>query len=154
ADSDSPPFDKALVDGFAVRSDDVRGPGASLRQGEIIFAGNVPSRPLAEREAAVVMTGAPIPPGCDAVVMHGRAHVVDNSVRFDEYGIKPGQNVLRRGAEMRAGEIVVASGSILHPAQLGVLAAVGRAEIKVVPRPSLAVVPTGDELVEPSEKPG
>jgi molybdopterin molybdotransferase len=154
ADADSPPFDKALVDGFAVRSADVMAPGTSLRQGEIIFAGNVPSRELGAREAAVVMTGAPVPPGCDAVVMHERTRVVDNLVLLDQDPVRPGQNLLRRGTEMRAGEIVAAAGSVLHPERLGVLASVGHTDVMVVRRPTVAVVPTGDELVEPGEKPG
>jgi molybdopterin molybdotransferase len=68
--------------------------------------------------------------------------------------VVPGQNLLPRGREMRAGEVVVARGSILQPARLGVLAAVGRTEVRVVPRPRVAIVPTGDELVEPGQAPG
>jgi len=154
ADTDSPPFDKALVDGYAVRSADLAGPVRALRLGELILAGKVPSRDLGVHEAAVVMTGAPIPSGCDAVVMQEHARAQDNAVVIEEATIRPGQNLLRRGAEMRAGEIVVPSGSILHPARLGVLASVGRAKVRVVPRPAVAIVPTGDELVDPGQTPG
>src|SRR5438552_3588100 len=69
ADRDLPPFDKALVDGYAVRSSDVSGPETLLRLGEEIPAGRMPSRSLAPGEAALIMTGAPLPPGADAVVM-------------------------------------------------------------------------------------
>jgi molybdopterin molybdotransferase len=154
ADNDSPPFDKAVVDGYAVRSADLAGSNRALRLGELILAGKVPSRDLGVREAAVVMTGAPIPPGCDAVVMHERTRMQDGAVVFEEAMIPRGQNVLRRGSEMRAGEIVVPSGSILYPARLGVLASVGKAKVRVVPRPAVAIVPTGDELVEPAQNPG
>ncbi len=154
ADRDSPPFDKAAVDGFAVRSIDLAGQDRWLMAGETIMAGQVPSRPLGRGEAAVVMTGAPIPPDCDAVVMHERTQAGLDRVLILEPEVKAGQNLMARGQEMRAGEVVVARGSILGPARLGVLASVGRAQVRVVPRPLVAIVPTGDELVEPGQVPG
>ncbi len=154
ADLDSPPFDKALVDGYAVRSSDLAGDDRWLALGETIMAGQVPSRPLARCEAAVVMTGAPIPPECDAVVMHERTRPGDDRVLVLEPEVRAGQNLMARGREMRAGEVVVACGSILCPARLGVLASVGRIEVRVVPQPQVAIVPTGDELVEPGQVPG
>ena len=129
ADVDSPPFDKALVDGYAVRTADLEGTEPALTIGELITAGRNPSRALGSREAAVIMTGAPIPPGCDAVVMHERTRTHDGVVMFEQAPIKPGQNVLPRGAEMRAGEVVLARGLVLRPAQLGVLASVGRTDV-------------------------
>ena len=122
--------------------------------GESILAGQAPSRPLGRREAAVVMTGAPIPAGCDAVVMHEETRPADAGVVVLQPVVKTGQNLLPRGREMRAGQVVVARGSILHPARLGVLASVGRTEVSVVRRPRVAIVPTGDELVEPGQRPG
>jgi molybdopterin molybdotransferase len=154
ADLDSPPFDKALVDGYAVRSSDLAGQDRWLAVGQTIMAGQVPSRPLGRGEAAVVMTGAPIPPECDAVVMHERTRPRDDGVLVIEPEVKAGQNLMIRGREMRAGEVVVACGSILVPARLGVLASVGRIDVRVVPRPLVAIVPTGDELVEPGQVPG
>ena len=74
------------------------------------------------------MTGAPLPPGCDAVVMHERTQAEDNRVRVDEPEVRAGQNILPRGREMRAGEVAVSAGTVLKPAHLGVLASVGRAE--------------------------
>jgi len=154
ADADSPPFDKSLVDGYAVRSADLGGTDRSLGLGEVIMAGRSPTRVLGQREAALVMTGAPIPPGCDAVVMQERVQSLDGVVVALEATIRPGQNVLARGKEMLAGEVVAARGSILAPARLGVIASVGRTAVKVVPRPRVTIVPTGDELVEPGETPG
>jgi molybdopterin molybdotransferase len=154
ADLDSPPFDKALVDGYAVRSSDLMGPERWLAVGEAIMAGRCPTRALGQGEAAVVMTGAPIPAGCDAVVMHEQTRPHNEGVVVLEPVVKPGQNMLRRGREMRAGDVVVARGSVLQPARLGVLASVGRTEIAIVPRPRVAIVPTGDELVEPGQAPG
>jgi molybdopterin molybdotransferase len=154
ADLDLPPFDKALVDGYAVRSSDLAGQDRWLALGETIMAGQVPSRPLGRGEAAVVMTGAPIPTGCDAVVMHERTRPLEDGVLILEPEVKAGQNLLARGREMRAGDVVVPCGSTLCPARLGVLASVGRTDVRVVPRPLVAIVPTGDELVEPGQVPG
>ena len=153
ADIDLPPFDKALVNGYAVRSEDLQGPDRWLRLGESIMAGQTPTRALAALEAAVVMTGAPLPSGCDAVVMHERTQSGDRSVRIDELEVRPGQNILPRGREMRTGDIVLTAGTVLEPAHLGVLASVGRARPRVI-RPRVAVVSTGDELVEPDRVPG
>lgn len=153
ADIDLPPFDKSLVDGYAVRTEDLRTSDRRLRLGESIMAGQVPTRPLAPGEAAVVMTGAPIPAGCDAVVMHEKTEAGDGRVRIDEPEVRPGQNILPRAKEMKAGEVVVPAGTTLGPAHLGVLASVGRTRPRVA-RPRVAVVSTGDELVEPDHVPG
>jgi molybdopterin molybdotransferase len=151
ADTDSPPFDKATVDGFALRTADLNAASPSLKIGELITAGQTPTRALAHGEAAVIMTGAPLPPGCDAVVMHERTSKRDDVVIIDQPSIRPGQNILRRGAEMRSGEIVLSRGSVLHAPQLGVLASVGRTDVQVITRPRVSIVSTGDELVEPGE---
>lgn len=154
ADLDLPPFDKALVDGYAIRASDVTATGRRLRVGEEITAGRVPSRALAAGEAAVIMTGAPLPPGADAVVMIERTRRDGMEVVFEEGPIAPGQNRLARGREMRAGDVVLGRGTPLNPARLGLLAAVGRSRVRIVARPRVAVVSTGDELVEPGQVPG
>jgi len=153
ADIDLPPFDKALVDGYAVRSIDLEGMDRWLRLGEVITAGQTPSRGLGRREAAVITTGAPIPSGSDAVVMHERTERRSDGILVEEPAVRPGQNILPRGREMRAGDVVVAHGSIITPARVGVLASVGRSQVKVL-RPHVAILPTGDELVEPEKTPG
>jgi molybdopterin molybdotransferase len=154
ADLDLPPFDKALVDGFAIRFADLKEGTGWLGLGEVILAGRTPSRALGPGEAATIMTGAPVPPGCDAVVMHERTRSAEGRVWIEEREIRPGKNVLARGREMRAGEVLLTSGTILEPAHLGVLASVGRVEVQVVPRPRVLIVPTGDELVDPGQVPG
>jgi molybdopterin molybdotransferase len=154
ADVDSPPFDKALVDGYAVRSGDLRGSDRRLALGETIMAGQTPTRALLHGEAAVIMTGAPVPIGCDAVVMHERTQKDGDRILIEEPEVRAGQNILPRGREMRAGDVVVTSGAVLEPARLGILAAVGRTRMMVVPRPLVAVLATGDELVEPDQVPG
>ena len=152
ADLDLPPFDKSIVDGYAVRVRDLAA-GDRLRVGEVITAGQVPSRPLGPREAAVIMTGAPVPAGADAVVMHEHTRAADGDVWIEEPRVRAGQNILTRGREMCAGEIVLTAGSILNAARLGLLASVGRTTVEVI-QPHVAVVPTGDELVPPDQVPG
>lgn len=154
ADIDLPPFDKSLVDGYAVRAQDLREGDAWLAVGEEIPAGRTPSRHLAPREAAFVMTGAPLPPEADAVVMLERCLREGERVRIDDRDVAPGKNRLTRGREVHAGDRVLTQGAILNPVRLGVAASVGRLSLLVTPRPSVAVVSTGDELVEPDEIPG
>jgi molybdopterin molybdotransferase len=153
ADIDLPPFDKALVDGYAVRSIDLEGTDRWIRLGEVISAGQTPSRVLGQREAAVITTGAPIPTGSDAVVMHERTKREGDRILVEDMAIRPGHNILARGREMRAGDLVAAVGSIITAARVGVLASVGRCQVNVV-RPHVAILPTGDELVAPENMPG
>lgn len=154
ADRDSPPFDRSVVDGFAVRAADLGNGRAPLSIGEELYAGTTPSRPLAPGEAALIMTGAPLPKGADAVVMVERTEREGAQVRFDNSVVLPGQNVMPQGREMKAGDLVLGRGERLTPTRLGVLASVGRSAVQVVPVPRVAVVPTGDELVEPDQVPG
>jgi molybdopterin molybdotransferase len=86
--------------------------------------------------------------------MHERTEKSEGGIVVLEPAIRAGLNLMARGREMRAGEIVVTRGSVLRPARLGVLAAVGRTDVRVIPRPLIAIVPTGDELVEPAQVPG
>jgi molybdopterin molybdotransferase len=153
ADVDSPPFDKALMDGYAVRSADAR-PGVELRVVEEIAAGAVPGKTLNAHEAARIFTGAPIPAGADAVVMREKTMSPSNDRVVIQDAPQAGQFILRRAAEMGIGEIVLPASTVLTPQAIGVLATVGRAEVLQVPAPSTAVLATGDELVEPGAKPG
>jgi molybdopterin molybdotransferase len=153
ADLDLPPFDKSLVDGYAIRTGDLAGSDRALSAGEVITAGQVPTRPLAPHEAAVIMTGAPVPAGADAVVMHERTRRDQAGVWIDQTDVRSGQNILPRGRELRKGAIVISAGSLLNPARLGLLAAVGQARLRIR-QPRVVVVPTGDELVEADVMPG
>lgn len=154
ADLDLPPFDKALMDGYAIRSSDLLDSDRRLIPGETITAGRIPTRPLGPREAAIITTGAPLPDGADCVVMHEKTRAVEGWIHFDQPNVHPGQNRLLRGREMKAGETILHRGIVLNPARIGVLASVGRGEVVVIPRPEVAVVPTGDELVEIDRTPG
>lgn len=150
-DLDSPPFAKAMMDGYAVRSAEVPGELAVVDE---VLAGQTPHRPVAAGQATRIMTGAPMPDGADSVVMVERTESLPNNRVKVNDSLKPGRNVLERGAEMKAGETIYTAGRRLRPEEVGVLAGMGRSLVAVHPRPSVAVVPTGDEIVEVWEKPG
>lgn len=157
SDMDSPPYDKSLVDGYAVRSTDVRAEAAvELRILEEVTAGETPTLALRLNDATRIMTGAPMPDGADAVVMIEQTTLVTGNeprVRVHPQRVQAGQNVLRRGAAMRLGDEVLSRGSVIRPATIGLLAEIGQPEVKVVPRPSVAILSTGNELVPCHEKP-
>jgi molybdopterin molybdotransferase len=155
SDMDMPPHDKSMMDGYAVRRDDLPDGRGVLRVVEEITAGQTPRHVLGAGEAARIMTGAPIPAGADAVVIVERTRQLDGGrVQIEDRPPEPGQNILPRGREMRAGEVVLAAGSVLRPQELGLLATVGRPSALLVPAPRVAVLSTGDELVEAPAVPG
>lgn len=151
SDLDSPPFDKALVDGYAVRTAD----GEDVREViEEIMAGRVPAKPLAAKQASRIMTGAQVPVGADAVVMMERSELLaDGRLRLGDTP-KPGQNIMSRAREMRRGEVILQAGKKLRPQELGLLASVGKTALKVIRRPVVGILSTGDEIVEPNVVPG
>lgn len=154
SDRDSPPFDKAIVDGFAVRAADCPGPGPwRLRIVEEITAGRTPSRPLEPGDAAAIMTGAPLPTGADSVVMVEKV-AFDGPIVLVPGPVRPGEGRMRRGREMEASQVIAEPRDRLGPARLGVLASVGRTEVLAIPSPRVAIVPTGDELAKMGEMPG
>lgn len=155
ADIDLPPFDKALMDGYAVRSADLGDPGEyRLRVVDDITAGRDPGRALGPGESARIMTGAPLPPGADAVVMVEQTRAPGDGTVVVPGGVRPGQNRLPRGREMREGELLLRGGTRIDAAKLGLIASAGLADVPVIPAPCVAVVPTGDELVPVADRPG
>jgi molybdopterin molybdotransferase len=155
ADLDSPPFDKAMMDGYAVRAEDCEAGPVELRVIGEVAAGTVPQKPIGLGEAVGIYTGAPIPPGADAVVMKERTELLaEGRVRVDDPKLTPRKNVLDRGREMRAGEVVLPPGTSLGPAAIGLLAAVGRTTASTYPVPQVGVLATGNELVEADKTPG
>ncbi|MGH7140418.1 MAG: molybdopterin molybdotransferase MoeA, partial [Pirellulales bacterium] len=158
SDVDSPPHDKSIVDGYAVRSADVRTPDTRLTVIEEVVAGDVPRRAVAAGAATRIMTGAPLPEGADVVVMVEQTEPVADAsplghvlIRTDR--VTAGQNIMRRASSMRRGETVLAAGHRLRPLEIGLLAEVGRTEVGVVRQPGVAVLSTGNELVPPGETP-
>ncbi len=149
ADRDYPPFDRSARDGFAVRAADV--PGELTVRGEV-RAGESFDGEVSPATAIEIMTGAPVPRGADAVVMV--EHVERNESRVAiSRSIKVGENFTPRGTEAKLGETVLRAGHVLGFAEVGLLAMVGREHVSVFKNPRVAILPTGDEIVESGEKP-
>jgi len=146
-----PPFPASRVDGWAVvAADDT--PRRRILVGEGA-AGHMPAVRVTRGVAARVMTGAPLPHGADAVVMVEDSAEEDGCVCFSR-PVRPGDGVRPAGSDLAVGQVVLRPGTVLGPAEIGLLAAAGRPTARVHPRPRVALVATGDELVEPGERPG
>jgi molybdopterin molybdotransferase len=151
SDIDSPPYNKALMDGYAVRSID-REPQRRIL--EEIAAGDVPHFAITPGTASRIMTGAPLPEGADAVVAVEQTELANaNTVHLHQIDPVGGQHVLPRGAAMRAGDTVLRCGTLVRPIEIAILAETGHGLVCVIPRPRLAILPTGNELVSIGEKP-
>ncbi len=146
-----PPFDTSAMDGFAVHTGDLDAVPATRPVAETVHAGETPSAPLAPGSVVGIMTGAPMPDGADAVVpVEWTTRRDGGRVQIDR-APAAGQYVRPAGGALAAGEVVAEAGSVVTPALLGLLAAVGAARVEVRRRPVVAVVATGDELVAPGE---
>jgi len=152
-----PPQDNSSMDGYAVRTEDLAAPGVTLRVTQRIPAGHHGS-PLMAGEAARIFTGAPIPPGANAVVIQEDTKALDsppnlNAVPEVLVNVAPvlGQWIRRSGEDVKKGEVVLPKGTRLNPASLGLAASIGRAHVSVVRKPRVALFSTGDELVMPGE---
>lgn len=152
ADRDQPPFHRSTRDGFAVRSADAR-PGATLRVVAEIAAGSSMERALAEGEAAEIMTGAPLPDGADAVVMVEHTTRAGDGVTLGR-AAAAGDNFVPAGSELAAGARALARGVRIGPGDIALLAALGVTRPRCGARPRVAILPTGDELVDAAETPG
>ena len=150
ADRDQPPFDRATRDGYALRAGDV---SRALRVVGSVRAGESWSgAALGEGEAIEIMTGAPVPAGADAVVMVEHTTLADGVLRVEAgRSLRVGENVVPRGAETRAGNVVLPVGRVLGAAEISVAASCGVAQVQVYERPNVAIIATGDELVELDE---
>ncbi|WP_209623707.1 molybdopterin molybdotransferase MoeA [Saccharothrix coeruleofusca] len=145
-----PPFDNSAMDGYAVRAADVAGAPVSLPVAQDIPAGRTDVPPLEPGTAHRIMTGAPLPPGADAVVQVEWTDGGTEVVRL-ERGVAEGANVRRAADDVAAGATVLRAGTPLGPAQLGLAAALGLAGLPVRRRPRVLVLSTGSELVAPGE---
>ena len=158
SDVDMPPFDKSMMDGYAVFGEDLREASAErpavLEVIEEIPAGTVPKKHVSGGQAARIMTGAPIPEGADSVVM-----VEDTADEADGKRVKVfepteiGENVIPLGEDLRQGQVVLRSGKVIRPPEVGILASVGAVTVAVYRQPTVAVIATGSEVVEPKNRP-
>ncbi|OLR90271.1 molybdopterin molybdenumtransferase [Actinokineospora bangkokensis] len=143
-----PPFDNSAMDGYAVRAEDVATAPVSLPVADDIPAGRTDVRPLEPGTAHRIMTGAPLPPGADAVVQVELTDAGTGTVHITA-PVPAGKHLRRVGEDVRAGTVVLRAGTVLGPPQLGLAAAVGAADLPVRRRPRVVVLSTGSELVEP-----
>jgi molybdopterin molybdotransferase len=149
-----PPFDNSAMDGYALRLQDGQ-PGRKLKIVEESPAGTVSKHTLEPGETIRIFTGAPIPKGCDAVIMQEEVerHESSMTIRRAEPVIK-GQHIRRRGSDVEAGSVLVREGTVLTPGEIGLLASCGRSGVLVRRRPRVAIVSTGHELLYVDEQPG
>ena len=163
SDIDVAPFDNSAMDGYAVRAADTLGAGEDtpvvLRVLEHIAAGAVPMRELGPGQASRIMTGAPVPSGADAIIMVESTEGLDNAGGAGgTVAIKApamlDDHIRHAGEEMRAGDVALHAGESIGAAAIGLLAALGRPTVEVYRRPRVAIVSTGDELVDITERPG
>ncbi len=153
---DSPPFDKAAMDGYAVRAEDTfqaspENP-VSLKIVDVIGAGETSRSHVGRGGAVKIATGAPIPEGANAVLMEEYAYEKGNRIEVFQ-PIRPNENIARRGEDFKAGEILLKPGKIMRPQELAIAASAGYSDVEVYRSPHVKVIITGDELIDPGMKP-
>ena len=161
ADRDFPPFDRSMVDGFAVCSTDLSTVPAEFQVIEYLPAGRFPKKSIGPGQAVRTMTGAPIPNGADAVVMIEQTEALgENDLMLNGSSrvkilktLKPNQNISRQASDVKTGAVVIAAGTRIGAAEVGVLAAIGCHQVPVYRKPRLAILGTGDEIIEPAAIP-
>jgi molybdopterin molybdotransferase len=150
---DVPPFDRAAMDGYAVIAEDTFGAGRYepkvLRCVEKVYTGQVPTQTLAHGECIEIATGAPMPAGATAVVMVEETEKGDSGDVRIFTPVYPRQHVGRRAADIAAGQALLSAGATLSASRIGALAAIGATEIDVFAKPRVAILSTGNEIVEP-----
>jgi molybdopterin molybdotransferase len=156
---DVPPWDNSAMDGYAVRSGDTRGASAGsprrLRVVDTVAAGTVSYREIEPGTAVRIMTGAPVPKGADSVVCFEDTDETSRLAPAMEIGIlkeiEPGSNIRQGGEDISKGSLLLRKGVVIGPAEVGVLASLGRRTVKVIRRPVVAILATGDELADIGE---
>jgi len=155
SDTDMPPFDRSAMDGYAVRAADVASVPARLTVTGEVAAGAWPDRDLGPGEAIRIMTGAPVPGGATAVQQVEKTRALEDGRRVEILAsVGEGANIALRGCEVREGDLVLDRGGVLGPAAVAVLASTGHARVRVSRSPRVAVLVTGDEIVDVTESPG
>jgi molybdopterin molybdotransferase len=146
ANRDLPPYDVSAMDGYALRSADLKNIPAALEIVEDIKAGDMPAKVVRAGQCARIMTGAPVPQGADAVIRVEDTHASSESRVQINVAVKAGNDIRNRGEGMRNGEVVLAAGTEITPGVTGVLATVKAAQVQVYRRPRVAILSTGNEL--------
>lgn len=150
SDMDMPPFDKASVDGFACKKADL---GNDLDIIETIPAGKWPEKPIGTLQCSRIMTGAALPAGADCVIMVEDTELLPSGkLRYNGTLLK--ENFAVRGEDVKKGDVVLSPGKLIRPQDIALMATVGHINVKVAVKPVVAVISSGNELVEPEEIPG
>ena len=158
SDIDMPPFDKALMDGYALQGADIASASNNtpiiLDVIEEIPAGTVPQKRVECGQAAQIMTGAPVPDGADTVIMieDTEPHTDAQKVRVLDT-TETGRNIARLGEDVRVNQVVLQANTVIRPPEVGILAAVGHVHVETYRQPIVGIVATGSEVVEPHHKP-
>ena len=154
SDIDSPPHDKSLVDGYALRTSDLGGANTQFKVLEEVTAGEMPSCKVTSDSVTRIMTGAAIPEGADAVVMLEETEARDaGTVLIRRSALPAGSNIMRRGTSLCRGDTVLEAGATIRPLEVGLLSEVGRSQVLVQEVPRVAIVATGNELVPSDHRP-
>ncbi len=157
AERDNPPYDRSAMDGYAVRGKDTFGASQSnpiyLKLKGAISIGESARTEIGKGETVKVVTGGKIPLGSDAVVMQEYAREIGDRIEVVR-AVPPGKNISQKGEDFRKGEVILKKGRVLRGQDSGIIAANGRANIKVYKRPGVAIISTGDELVAPGDELG
>jgi molybdopterin molybdotransferase len=150
SDMDMPPFNRSAMDGYACHRTDL---SSDLEIVEVIAAGKEPAKRVGKNQCSKVMTGAIVPDACDTVIMiEETINLINGKIRYT--GNEPKLNISFKGEDIRSGDIVLRKGKFIQPQDIAVMASVGSTKIMVKRRPKVGIISTGDELVEPSVKPG
>jgi molybdenum cofactor synthesis domain-containing protein len=153
--ADVPPFSRAAMDGYAVRSEDTVGASRTtprtLRRIETIYTGQIPKNRVETGECAEIATGAPMPDGADAVVMVEETDIDDRGSVSIFAQAAARQNIGRQGADIQKGQRVLQPGTLLNASRLGSIAALGLTEVAVYEKPRVAILSTGNEIVDPGQ---
>ena len=153
--ADVPPFSRAAMDGYAVRAEDTAGANRTtprtLRRIETIYTGQIPQKRVGVGECAEIATGAPMPEGADAVVMVEETDIDDRGSVSVFAQATPRQNIGRQGADIQKGQQVLRPGALLNASRLGSIAALGLTEVAVYEKPRVAILSTGNEIVDPGQ---
>lgn len=156
SDINMPPFDRSPLDGYALKSEDIEGASKEapivLEVIDYVPAGYVSSKKIENGQAIRIMTGAKIPEGANIVIKYEDTDFTDKDVKIYNY-LKPNSNIVKMGEDIEVGALVLKRGHIIGPADIGILATLGKTMIKVYSKPKIAILATGDELIEIDETP-
>lgn len=151
SDIKMPPFDRSPLDGYALRSEDIKNATkenpVTLEVIDNIQAGYVSSKTIGKGQAIRIMTGAKIPEGADIIIRFEDTEFTDDRVKIFNY-LKPNSNIVKAGEDIEVGDVVLRKGSLIGPADIGIMATLGRTEVKVYSKPKVAILATGDELID------